>query len=376
MDLVTLVRTVFDPRPPDRALLVLADVPDARVLDSGAWRERRTMAREWAQALEAGRAALGLERVSLLWYPNVGSNNADLPERFSSWDGDPERLDRARLEAEGRPVARDEALRGADLVIAPTELSATAPLKLLARSMGFRGATLPGFTKSMTPALGLDYGAVDRRVRGFAERLSRAEACRVRFAAVGREFAMDFDLRHRDAHVSSGLIRERGTVGNLPSGESYIVPYEGERAGDPSRTAGELPVQIADELVLYRVEGNVAREVLTTGRASWREADLLASEPAYGNMAEVGLGVLGEFGIQACGSVLLDEKLGLHVAFGRSDHFGGATGPKAFRDPAKVIHLDRVYVPSLQPAVTVAEAVLVAPGGATETILRDGRYVV
>jgi len=376
MDLVALARTVFQPRLPDRALLVVADVPDARVLDSGVWRERRTMAREWTRRLEAGRAALGLERVSLLWYPNVGSNNADLPETFWSWDGDAARLDRARLEAEGRPVARDEALRGADIVLAPTELSATAPLKLLARSMGFRGATLPGFTKAMTPALGLDYETVDRRVRAFAERLTRAERLRVRFFGVGREFHMSFDLRHREAHVSSGLIRERGTVGNLPSGEAYIVPYEGERAGDPSRTAGELPVQIGDELVLYEVKENVARSVLTTGRASWREADLLASEPAYGNMAEVGLGVLGEFGIEACGSVLLDEKLGLHVAFGRSDHFGGATGPKAFRDPAKVIHLDRVYVPSLQPAINVAEATLFAPDGAAETILRDGRYVV
>ena len=57
----------------------------------------------------------------------------------------------------------------------------------------------------------------------------------------------------------------------------------------------------------------------------------LDAEPAYGNIAELGIGVLGEWGVEAVGSTLLDEKLGLHIAFGRSDHFGGATAPASFR---------------------------------------------
>ena len=54
------------------------------------------------------------------------------------------------------------------------------------------------------------------------------------------------DLRHRRATASGGMMVEPGNAGNLPSGETYIVPYEGEVAGDPSRTAGLLPVQPAD----------------------------------------------------------------------------------------------------------------------------------
>jgi hypothetical protein len=86
--------------------------------------------------------------------------------------------------------------------------------------------------------------------------------------------------------------------------------------------------------------------------------------------------VLGEFGIQACGATLLDEKLGLHVAFGRSDHFGGVTSPASFKDPKRVIHIDWVYVPSVQPLVAASSVRLLYPGGRDEVVLRDGRYAI
>jgi hypothetical protein len=93
-------------------------------------------------------------------------------------------------------------------------------------------------------------------------------------------------------------------------------------------------------------------------------------------MAEVGIGVLGEWGIQAVGSTLLDEKLGLHIAFGRSDHFGGFTGPASFRDRDRVVHIDRVYVPSVQPGVRVAGVSFVYPDQVREPVIRDGAFVV
>ena len=59
------------------------------------------------------------------------------------------------------------------------------------------------------------------------------------------------------------------------------------------------------------------------------------------------------------------EKLGLHVAFGRSEHFGGTVGPDDFSAPDRVIHLDRVYIPEVQPRVIVREVDLSA-GDRTE----------
>jgi leucyl aminopeptidase (aminopeptidase T) len=192
----------------------------------------------------------------------------------------------------------------------------------------------------------------------------------------GVNYHLTLDLRYRTAHASGGLIREAGTVGNLPSGEAYIVPYEGERSGEPSRTAGELPVQFGNEIVLYRLEGNRAVEVLSRGAAADLESAKLRDEPAYGNIAELGLGVLGEWGVTAVGSILLDEKLGLHIAFGRSEHFGGVTSPSSFRSPGNVVHIDRVYVPSSQPRVQVEEVSLTYENGIREAIMLKGKYIV
>jgi hypothetical protein len=134
-----------------------------------------------------------------------------------------------------------------------------------------------------------------------------------------------------------------------------------------------LPVQLGDEVVVYAVEANRAVRVLTEGEASRSEAEKLAAEPAYANLAELGFGVLGDFGLSPVGSILLDEKLGLHVAFGRSDHFGGTIGPTDFSAPETVVHIDRVYISESQPRVTVQEVALDGPDG-SRTIMREGRY--
>jgi len=116
-------------------------------------------------------------------------------------------------------------------------------------------------------------------------------------------------------------------------------------------------------------------EVLSDNSTSQTEREALQAEPAYGNIAELGLGVLGDLGIEPTGVVLLDEKLGLHIAFGRSEHFGGQVGPEDFSRPEKVVHIDRVYLPQLQPDVRVVEVVLRMPAGPL-TLMRDGVYQI
>ncbi len=104
------------------------------------------------------------------------------------------------------------------------------------------------------------------------------------------------------------------------------------------------------------------------------EAKHLAEDPAYGNLAELGLGVLDEFGVEPIGQTLLDEKLGLHIAFGRSDHFGGSVGPADFKSPDTVVHIDRVYVPAIQPRVRVPKVDL-RFGDELKPLMRDFKYV-
>ena len=373
-ELVAMIQRVFVPKPGEQRLAILVDLPDAKVGDDPAWRARRDIALDWAQLLQAHEADLGLA-TDLVLYRNSHTNNGDLPDIAWIHPGGPlpaavEALDPATS------IAMTQVYADHPILLAPTKFSATAPLKMAAKRHPIRAATMPGFGAEMIPALRLDYTEINRRVNLLKGLLDRAEGADFRFRHPGGDCALHLDLRHRSAHASGGLLPEPGVAGNLPSGEAYLVPYEGERAGDPSRSAGELPVQFGVEVVRYRIEANKATAVLSQGPESAREAALLAQEPAYGNLAELGLGVLAHFGVKPIGSVLLDEKLGLHIAFGRSEHFGGQVGPSAFTRPDAVVHIDRVYVPDVMPAIAVVAMDLEMEDGARVSILRNTEYVL
>jgi len=374
-ELTSLVKRVFEPGPEDRALAVIVDLPDDEAPDTQRWRQRRSLAAGWVHELVGARSDHGLE-VSLFLYRNVHSNNADLPASAWRWTDDtvPDHIDdmAGRLE---EPM--EQVLANHQLVIAPTQFSTTAPLKMMAPRLGFRGATMPGFSSAMVPALRLDYTEINRRVWLLKELLDDCVGADFHFMVDNSaEYHLHLDLRYRTAHASGGLLAEPGTAGNLPSGETYIVPYEGEIDGDPTASRGQMPVQFGDEVVIFEIEENRARRISSTGPESEAEAARLAAEPARGNIAELGLGVLADFGIKPIGEVLLDEKLGLHLAFGRSEHFGGQVGPRDFSRPEAVMHQDHVYLPELQPKVSAVRVVLEREGGASLDLIRDGGYVI
>ncbi len=361
-----LLDTVFRPAPGEGSLALLTDVPSGNDADNAEWAERRQICNEWHALLQNNLTRLPFTDVKLYTYASVDSNNNDLPETLQLIlkDG-----------SEGETVSLREVLTDASVVIAMTEFSATAPLKLLARELRFRGATMPGFSRAMIPSLSLEYEKIHEKVVELKKRMDQATEIDILLKTEQGEYQVCFDTRFREGHASGGLIREKGMVGNLPSGEAYIVPYEGEREGIPSRSAGTLPVQFGNEIVLYEIRQNHAGRVTSSGVQSDKEQQALSEEPAYGNIAEIGIGVLGEWGVKACGSTLLDEKLGLHVAFGRSDHFGGVTGVSSFRDSRRVVHIDRVYVPSVQPDIRVARVSFVYGEAREDIILNDALLV-
>jgi hypothetical protein len=371
-DLSALVARVFAPTAEDEHLGIMIDLPDEQVPDDAAWAARRAIAVAWASLLEEQAAVVGYH-TRLLLYPNVHTNNGDLPDRCWIHEGGPVPSTADGLDP-AAATSMAEVFDTHPMIIAVTRFSATAPLKMAARKHPMRAATMPGFTAEMIPALRLDYTEVDRRVGILKALLDKATGADLVFRHPAGEDRLHLDLRHRTGHASGGLFPARGTAGNLPSGEAYIVPYEGEREAGPSRSAGVLPVQFRSEVVRYRIESNRAVEVLTRGPESDSEAALIAADPAYANLAELGLGVLAAFGIEPIGEVLLDEKLGLHIAVGRSEHFGGQVGPDAFTSPDAVVHIDRVYVPEAQPDVLPVSVDLCFADGTTLALMRDGAF--
>lgn len=373
-DLINLIHSVFPLFPDDRFLGILVDIPRNQADDSDSWRERRSLAEEWSDSLSSILKDLDLDGVRLFGYPDVGSNNADLPEHAFLIRRPPIPHSVKDLEGYGIKIPFDEIFNKIQIFLAPTQYSTTAPLKNAAKQYHFRAATMPGFSSRLIPTLKIDYTEVNRRVLLLKEKLDPASGADVHFLIDGQDVSrVFFDLRFRQAHASTGRFPEKGTAGNLPSGEAYIVPYEGEQAGN-SQTSGVLPVQIGDDLVLFDIEENRAVAVKGDNPSAEKEAEHLQREPAYGNVAELGFGVLSDFGIQPMGEILLDEKLGFHVAFGRSEHFGGAVGPGDFSSPEEVIHLDRIYIPATQPRVAIKTIDLHYEDGRVENIMERGKY--
>ncbi|MCP4151810.1 MAG: hypothetical protein GY757_28965 [bacterium] len=374
-ELINLIQSVFPTFPEDRKLGILVDVPKDPKDDTANWEQRRAIAEGWFTTLKDNYGVMGLEGVSLIAYPDVDSNNADLPAKaFLIKDKLPPLA--GGLKEAGEEVEFATIFQEYQLFMAPTQYSTTAPMKNAAKKYGFRAATMPGFSPKMIPALRIDYNEVSRRVSIIKEKVDPALWADVLFTDDnGDTYKMYFDLRFRKGHLSPGRFPVKSTAGNLPSGETYIVPYEGEE-GEKTKTAGILPVQIGEDILRFTIEENVAIAVEGEGDAVEAERDHLKREPAYGNMAELGFGVLSDFGLEPIDEILLDEKLGFHVAFGRSDHFGGAVGPGDFSSPQSVIHLDRIYIPATQPKITVTSIVLGYEGDKTEKIIENGQYLI
>ncbi|MCB1068873.1 MAG: hypothetical protein KDL31_00875 [Kiritimatiellae bacterium] len=353
-DLRRFIQDVFAPEPGESAL-VIADMPHGHVQDNPDWADRRAWATEWQEAF----AALGVQTSPVVLYPATGANNGELPAQGSQ---------------NGREINLPAMIGKASIVAALNRYSATAPLsRMTQRHPGLRVASMPGILRRMEQtALSADVNQVARKAIRLQEKLQLAESALWEFDT-GHQCR--FDLRYREAHADDGLCR-RDKQGfrliNIPSGEAFIVPYEGERDGDPSRTEGTIPMIWKDTLILFHVDAN--RIVAIEGKDPVR-SELQAHfdlDPARRNIAEVGLGCNDRAMIT--GVVLEDEKAGPHWAYGRSEHLGGTVGPGAFSSPDHVIHQDIVYAKGCPIGLT--RLTLFDATGAPEVILRDQAYVI
>ena len=353
-NLTKLLRDVFNPQPGER-VLVLVDLPHGRWTDDPDWADRRAMAEEWRQTF----AGLGLSVAPLLSYPATGASNSDLP---------------AEGQQDGRTVVLADQLAAANIAVAMTRFSATAPLVAFTRQHPtLRAASMPNVLRRMTQsALAADYQQVAQKCRVLADLLNDAVAAEVVFET-GHQFT--FDLRHRAGHADDGQLHADKVghrVINLPSGEAFIVPYEGERPGDPSRSAGDIPVRRGKDTAVLEVRANRIVEVHGASPLADHLREHFALDAARRNVAELGLGCNDRAIVT--GNVLEDEKAGFHWAYGRSEHLGGTVGPDAFSRPEHVVHHDIVYARGCPLLVT--RLTLVYPDGEREIILRDGEYCI
>ncbi|NIM96465.1 MAG: hypothetical protein GTO18_22420 [Anaerolineales bacterium] len=358
-ELENLLVDVFEPQPGEK-VLVMYDLPHDGLSDNAGWEERRAMAEEWHDAFEWLGNEVNFEVHPVLTYLATGAHNGPLPDMG---------------EMDGKEVSFEEIVADTNIIVALTEYSASAPLIVFTEEYpDLRAASMPMVSRSMEDtALVADYGEVARKAQILAEKFEGAVGAEVEFTTGD---VMYFDLRYREAEKDDGQLhadREGARVINLPSGEVYIATYEGEVDGEPSKTAGTIPVMCNDVLMLVIVDANRITELIGEGACPIGERAFIAQDEALRNIAELGLGVNDKAVVT--GNVLEDEKVyGMHWAVGRSDHIGGTVGPEDFSDHRFVIHRDIVHPFGSQ--VEVVRLALEYADGTSETIIQDGQYTV
>ena len=350
---------IFDPQPGE-TVTIMHDLPHGEIADRDAWRERRQMAADWhAQLAELGKR-MGFSVAPLTAYEATGKHNADLPMRCVQ---------------SGREVSLKEVVTTSTIILAMPEFSATAPLKGFAVASGkLRVGSMPGVARFMEESgLSADYAQIARRCEAIAPLMEKAIGANVTFST---GHGCHFDLRFNHAHKDDGNLHPRaaGTtscLSNLPAGEVFQVPYEGDR-GEPSKTAGELPEKRGEELIVYEVEENTIVDVKGNGQHAAKMRAAFADDPAWRNIAEFAFGVNDK--ARVTGIILEDEKAGFHWAFGRSDHLGGTVGVSKFKSPTNVIHQDIVY--AVGNPIVAKKIDLIFEDGTKKTMLIDGKLTV
>ncbi len=259
-----------------------------------------------------------------------------------------------KTNGEEPPAEVAELMTKFDVVLCPTSKSLThTDSRRAASGKGVRVATLPGVTEEiMVRCMNADYHAIAARTYRLCDLLGKTHTVRVQ-APGGTDITMP--IEGRQPHASSGLFREKGQWGNLPTGEAYLAPIEGGSNGVVVVDGSMAGVGVVRQPIHIAVEDGYATTV-TGGPEAERLVALL--EP-HGQDART----VAEFGIGTndkailTGIILEDEKVmgTIHIAFGDNKSMGGSVRVAS--------HLDGLIK---QPTVWFDDQV----------VMRDGQLLV
>jgi aminopeptidase len=249
------------------------------------------------------------------------------------------------------PATVAEAMAATDVLLAPTiqSLSHTAARKR-ATENGARAATLPGVTEDiLARVMSADMEGLREKGHAVADALDRAAEARITDAN-GTDLTLD--LTGRNAIPDAGELTEPSAFGNLPCGEGFISPADGN--GLLVIDGSMAGVGLVDEPVQLVVEGGH----LTSARGGQGMAflELLTEHGDDGTtIAELGVGTNEKATLT--GEIIEDEKIlgSIHVAFGASAGIGGTVQVP--------VHLDCVM---MKPTLELDG----------EAIVRDGELLI
>lgn len=179
---------------------------------------------------------------------------------------------------------------------------------------------MPGVTLDMLKngAISADYHEVVERTAKYCELLNQGNQVEIKKG----DTCLSFSIKNRAGIESTGVFKEKGEAGNLPSGEAYIAPIEDSANGTIMIDGSIAGIGVIEEPLTLEIENG--RLTAASGDKGKELLELLGSG-AGRKIAEFGIGTNNK--ARLIGNVLEDEKVfgTVHIAFGSNKSFGGET---------------------------------------------------
>ncbi|MEJ2543243.1 MAG: aminopeptidase [Calditrichaceae bacterium] len=229
----------------------------------------------------------------------------------------------AAVNGQEPPPSITAMMLGYDVIVCPTTKSVThTDAKRNACKKGARVATMPNITEDiMIRGLKADYQKIAERTLKLSALLDEGKIAHIT-TPLGTDLTMPID--GIKAISSTGLILEKGKGGNLPSGESFLMPEEGKSEGILYIDAAVAGIgKIHSQPVKVIIKDGYAIEFSGGPEANELESSLAKFGKPGMNVAELGIGTNHEASVS--GNILEDEKVmgTIHIAFGNNISMGG-----------------------------------------------------
>lgn len=353
-------------------VLVFSDTIRDDETPSGVDRDRRLRLNATARAA-AEYAERSWGNASFVEFPATSASGVEPPEalwRATFGDGAVDELVRAGLlERLLAKRATDKDVSRAGLVVLAHRREAAAVIiamsnnstshtryRALANAAGARFASLPHFDPDMFHgSMTVDWQALAARTSRLAQAVNRADWLLV---TTPNGTDMRICKRGRQAEGDDGLLTAPGSFGNLPAGEVYLAPLEGESSGKmviewgPTRKLEQPLTLTVERGVVVAMEGEERHRRLLEAR--------FGEHAHCRNIAELGIGTNDR--ASRPDNVLEAEKIlgTVHIALGDNTGFGGTVSAP--------FHEDYVfYRPTLRAVMA---------DGSERVIIDDGNLLV
>jgi aminopeptidase len=224
-----------------------------------------------------------------------------------------------------------ELMKSVDIVLCPTLKSLThTDARREAVKYGVRIGTMPGISKeTMIRCLNADSERILQLTSKVAAALKGVKTITVKTKA-GTNISLP--VEGRKIFESTGVLKNKGESGNIPSGEVYLAPLENKSNGTIVIDGSMASIGLLKTPIIIKVIDGFAEQI-SGGDEAKKLIELFEKSGKESRaVAEFGIGT--NYKAQLCGDILEDEKvLGtIHIAFGNNKSMGGTIGVSSHLD--------------------------------------------